>query len=452
MSTRFRLYSTEQGPSTTPDVLDPAPGILIKFDHDPVHSEGLRLTPPERRGRATKTLSGVHHQDFGVIEGDGTLSINGNAEEGEWLTQETVDALKTANVAPPDTLYFFTDGYEVWLVRFQSANFWKNQLWATHGLAHYSYELLFYVIKEFSEGFISLEWNPYLTSDVVLWLDAANPQDIWFHDEPENAIQTWATLAQYSEGLAPVLEDGAVVFSGGQYLVEPEWMSPFQERPLRDCVIALVCQAGIFATEDPEDPGEFEDPPEPEPEPPFVDEAGFMSILAPDAGTDEKRNDYSSLDTSFFMSAGSASNGHEFKVKAVGYRSYGLNMQHNSASPTVTPKAIRLWKGDSEGPWDKKQELRVNGSDVDTDSNASRIANTTGPMALGCRQGVWDGLNWHDYEKFLTGKIWEVIWMYDPKYTDTVEGYLAHKHDLTDALPEDHKYKTRQPMAWEFAL
>ena len=55
MATRFRLYSTDITATATPDTAAQAPATLIAFDHDPIHSGGLQLTPPARRGSVIRT-------------------------------------------------------------------------------------------------------------------------------------------------------------------------------------------------------------------------------------------------------------------------------------------------------------------------------------------------------------------------------------------------------------
>lgn len=146
MATRFRLYSTDVSATVTPDTLAPAPATLIVWDHDPIKSQGIQETPPARRGQVIRTGTSVVYHDHGVVEGDGTLTITGNTDDGEWLSASTVAALRTAYVAT-DTEFFFTDGFNAWRVRFQSASFWRHQLWAEHGMQNFSYEITFYVVS-----------------------------------------------------------------------------------------------------------------------------------------------------------------------------------------------------------------------------------------------------------------------------------------------------------------
>lgn len=146
MATRFRLYSTDVAATLTPSALTPPPATLIVWDHDPIKSQGIQETPPARRGQVIRTGTGVVYHDHGVVEGDGTLTITGNTDDGEWLSETCVTALRTAHNAA-NVEYYFTDGLNCWKVRFQSMNAWKHQLWAEHGMTNYSYEITFYVVE-----------------------------------------------------------------------------------------------------------------------------------------------------------------------------------------------------------------------------------------------------------------------------------------------------------------
>lgn len=145
--TRFRLFSTDIAPTLTPDTATPAPATNIKFDHDP---NDIQITPPAGRGAVIRTGGGVVYHDLGVVEGDGTIRIEGSVERGEWLRPPTVEALRAAYLDQGKE-YFFTDGNACWRVRFsrQPAGFhaWRHQFLALHDIIEYSYELLFLVVK-----------------------------------------------------------------------------------------------------------------------------------------------------------------------------------------------------------------------------------------------------------------------------------------------------------------
>lgn len=145
--TRFRLFSTDIAATLTPDAASPAPSLNIKFDHDP---HDIQISPPAGRGAVIRTGGGVVYHDLGVVEGDGTIKIEGTVERGEWLRQPTIDALRAAYLSQSKE-YFFTDGAACWRVRFsrQPAGFhaWRHQFLALHGRIEYSYELTFLVVK-----------------------------------------------------------------------------------------------------------------------------------------------------------------------------------------------------------------------------------------------------------------------------------------------------------------
>jgi len=149
MSTRFRLYSTDAAPTLTPDTAEPA--VNIVWDHDPIES-GIGEQEPEGRGAVIATGAGgtVFH-DMGVPEAGGTLTITGNAADGEWLTPATVAAFRAA-YAVPNTEWFLTDGVRCWRVRWSRKpagfNVWMNQFWAQHGKIEYSYEFTFVVVRQ----------------------------------------------------------------------------------------------------------------------------------------------------------------------------------------------------------------------------------------------------------------------------------------------------------------
>lgn len=146
MATRFRLFSTDVAATLAPSSLETPPAVLIEWDHDPIKSQGIQITPPARRGQVIRTGTGVVYHDHGVVEGDGTLTVTGEATTGEWLSESTVSALRTAYDSA-NTEYYFTDGLDCWKVRFQSMSAWKHQLYAEHGMINYSYEITFYIVS-----------------------------------------------------------------------------------------------------------------------------------------------------------------------------------------------------------------------------------------------------------------------------------------------------------------
>jgi hypothetical protein len=157
MTTAYRVFSLEGGPSLTPDVLGTgtppvgiAPTIKIALDHDPLKG-GVILTHPAGRGGVIRTGGGVVYHDFGVVEGDGMLYIAGNVVDGEWLKPATVVALKAAE-AVVNAEYYFTDGISCWKVRWsrnpRGFQAWYDARWARLGRIEYSYEINFIVVEK----------------------------------------------------------------------------------------------------------------------------------------------------------------------------------------------------------------------------------------------------------------------------------------------------------------
>lgn len=151
MATRFRLYSTDAAASLTPSSLETPPATLIAWTHDPLRTSIVE-GEPDGRGSviATGNLGTVFH-DMGVPDSGGTLTIAGNATDGEWLTPAVVASFRIAYRAV-NTEWFLTDGIRCWKVRWrrQPAGFqvWMDQLWAEHGKVEYSYEFTFVVVEQ----------------------------------------------------------------------------------------------------------------------------------------------------------------------------------------------------------------------------------------------------------------------------------------------------------------
>ena len=151
MATRFRLYSTDVAATLTPSSLGTPPATLISWTHDPIRA-GITEEEPDGRGAviATGNLGTVFH-DLGVPDAGGTLTISGNATDGEWLTPAVVASFRVAyKVAGAE--WYLTDGIRCWKVRWrrQPAGFkvWMDQFWAEHGKAEYSYEFTFVVVEQ----------------------------------------------------------------------------------------------------------------------------------------------------------------------------------------------------------------------------------------------------------------------------------------------------------------
>ena len=142
----FSIYSTEATPTTTPETLSPAPLILISLDQDPLFGSYDPEAGQMGRGSVSQTLGGVVVQDFGVCLQDQRIKI----AEDNAIGQATVDNLRSISAIAGGE-YFFTDGYDVWKVRFlRPGGFraWRNMLYAANGTIIYSYEINFIILEE----------------------------------------------------------------------------------------------------------------------------------------------------------------------------------------------------------------------------------------------------------------------------------------------------------------
>lgn len=137
----FAFYSTDIDPTTDPANADPAPETLVVLDQVPILGDGLYDLQGGEIGRGSvhQTLGGVVVQDFGVVAGDQRISFS----ESDALSGDTIAALKAIHETI-DGEYFFTDGFDIWRVRFQRPGgfrYRRNLFWAAHGTAIYSYEI-----------------------------------------------------------------------------------------------------------------------------------------------------------------------------------------------------------------------------------------------------------------------------------------------------------------------
>ena len=136
----FAFYSTDINPTKDPQNADPAPAQLVVLDEEPsVDGTYSQQEGDIGRGGVIKTLGGIVTQDFGIINGDQRITIS----DRDALTATTIAALKALHETI-DGEYWFTDGHDVYKVRFARPNgfrCWRNLLWAAHGLTIYSYEI-----------------------------------------------------------------------------------------------------------------------------------------------------------------------------------------------------------------------------------------------------------------------------------------------------------------------
>jgi hypothetical protein len=115
---KVALYSTDIVPTLEPwaATWEPPPSLLIRWDWD-IDTESYRRPRKIRRGSVLRTGGGNHAQDMGMVVSDGRITASGDIQSGTWISQATADAIQAAY---EDLLaeYYFTDGHQVWLVRF----------------------------------------------------------------------------------------------------------------------------------------------------------------------------------------------------------------------------------------------------------------------------------------------------------------------------------------------
>jgi len=211
----FAFYSTDIDPTTDPANADPAPETLVVLDQVPIlGNASYNLMAGEiGRGAVIQTLAGVVIQDFGVMDGDQRISFS----DSDALSAETVADLKTIHETV-DGEYFFTDGYDIWRVRFARRGGFKyrrNLFWAQHSQEIYSYEINLIVMAslrreiadfglsleavaglfEIADCKLPLEAAAWLTEDSKLPLEAA----AWLIDDSKLPLQAAAWLIDDSK-------------------------------------------------------------------------------------------------------------------------------------------------------------------------------------------------------------------------------------------------------------
>lgn len=137
---KFAFFSIESGPMLDPydkyaDFVD-----YFGFTSDPI---GKGSYDPHAgttvRGSVISTLGGVVVQDFGPMIMDQRITFSDEAA----LTKEDVDAL-IALYETSSGEYYFTDGYDCWLVQFSRPNgfiYRRNLISSHYGVARFDYEI-----------------------------------------------------------------------------------------------------------------------------------------------------------------------------------------------------------------------------------------------------------------------------------------------------------------------
>jgi hypothetical protein len=144
----FAFYSTDIDPTTDPANADPAPSTLVVLEQVPIlgNAQYDLMSGEIGRGSVIRTLGGVVIQDFGIIDGDQRITFS----DADALGASCVADLKTIHETV-DGQYYFTDGFNVWTVRFSRPGgfvYRRNLFWAQHNQEIYSYSISLIVVSQ----------------------------------------------------------------------------------------------------------------------------------------------------------------------------------------------------------------------------------------------------------------------------------------------------------------
>jgi hypothetical protein len=143
---KFVIFSTELGPETDPWPDHESYAKIVRFDRDPIATGKYDpYAGTEMRGSVIATLGGVVVQDFGKQIMDQRIAISDEAA----MSESTVEAL-TALYEVASAEYYFTDGYDCWLVQFARPNGLitrRNLISSFFGIPMFDYEIML-VVKE----------------------------------------------------------------------------------------------------------------------------------------------------------------------------------------------------------------------------------------------------------------------------------------------------------------
>lgn len=136
---KFAIFSTEGGPSLTPDEYD-THAYLVYLDRDPIITGSYDPHAGSTvRGSVIPTLGGVVIQDLGPQIQDQRITFSDEAA----LTLSTITALTTLYKLSSTELYF-TDGYDCWLVQFSRPDgfiYKRNLLTSHYNVARFDYTI-----------------------------------------------------------------------------------------------------------------------------------------------------------------------------------------------------------------------------------------------------------------------------------------------------------------------
>jgi hypothetical protein len=140
MPSKFVIFSTELGPMLDPQNEITKPTTMVVLDRDPIATGKYDpYAGSIMRGSVIPTLGGVVVQDFGVQIKDQRIVFSDEAA----ISKTTVDDLITLE-ATTSGEYYFTDGYDCWLVMFsrpQGFIYRRNLISSYFNVARFDYEI-----------------------------------------------------------------------------------------------------------------------------------------------------------------------------------------------------------------------------------------------------------------------------------------------------------------------
>lgn len=137
---KFAIFTTELGPSLDPVNMDTQPETIVVFDRDPIATgEYDPQAGSIMRGSVIPTLGGVVIQDFGVQIMDQRIRISDDAA----MSKNVVESLYSLYVLAAAE-YYFTDGYDCFLVQFVRPNgfiYRRNLITSFYNIPMFDYEI-----------------------------------------------------------------------------------------------------------------------------------------------------------------------------------------------------------------------------------------------------------------------------------------------------------------------
>jgi len=145
MPSKFVIFSIELGPTINPQGLETPLEDMVVLDRDPIATGKYDpYAGSVMRGSVIPTLGGVVIQDFGSQIMDQRIIFSDEAA----LSKETIDDL-IALEAITSGQYYFTDGYDCWLVQFSRPIGFvhrRNLISSYFGVARFDYEITLVVM------------------------------------------------------------------------------------------------------------------------------------------------------------------------------------------------------------------------------------------------------------------------------------------------------------------